>query len=175
VTSGNAGQIADKKDQSSTGENIMSVIEKTIEVNVSVHTVYNHWTKFAEFPRFIVGVVQVLQNDDNHLHWKVSIAGKEKEWDAAITEQSPDRRIAWESYRGAKNRGVVTFEQVDAEKTKINLHVDYQPQGMVEKVGDAVGVVSRSVEGDLEQFKEFLESFGWKPARGEAIVATANK
>lgn len=138
----------------------MSVIEKAIEVNVPVHTAYNQWTQFEDFPRFMEGVVQVRQKDDKHLHWKASIGGKEEEWDAEITEQIPDQRIAWKSQRGAKNSGMVTFAPVSVAKAKINLRIEYEPEGMVEKAGDAVGVVSQRVEGDLERFKEFIESRG---------------
>ncbi len=138
----------------------MSVIEKTIELNVPVKTAYNQWTQFEEFPRFMEGVEQVRQVDDKHLHWKASIGGKQKEWDAVITEQIPDQRIAWTSQGGVKNGGIVTFSTVSANKSKLNLRLEYDPEGAVEKTGDAVGVVSGRVEGDLQRFKEFIESRG---------------
>ena len=138
----------------------MSVIEKSIELNVPVKTAYNQWTQFEEFPRFMEGVEQVRQVDDKHLHWKASIGGKQKEWDAVITEQIPDQRIAWTSQGGAKNGGIVTFSTVSANKSKLNLRLEYDPEGAVEKTGDAVGVVSGRVEGDLQRFKEFIESRG---------------
>lgn len=138
----------------------MSVVEKSIELNVPVRTAYNQWTQFEDFPRFMEGVEQVRQIDDKHLHWKASIAGKQEEWDAEITEQVPDQRIVWKSQRGAKNGGMLTFSSIANNKSKINLRVEYEPQGAVEKTGDVVGVISQRVEGDLKRFKEFIESRG---------------
>ncbi|MGC4096695.1 MAG: SRPBCC family protein [Nitrospira sp.] len=138
----------------------MSVIEKSIDLNVPVRTAYNQWTQFEEFPRFMEGVEQVRQIDANHLHWKASIGGKQQEWDAEITEQVPDQRIAWRSQQGTKNEGIVIFSPVTEGKSKINLRIDYEPHGMVEKTGDVVGIVSQRVEGDLKRFKDFIESRG---------------
>jgi uncharacterized membrane protein len=138
----------------------MSVVEKSIELNVPVNTAYNQWTQFEEFPRFMEGVEHVHQIDDKHVHWKASIGGKQKEWDAVITEQIPDQRIAWRSQEGATNGGTVTFSKVAENKSRLNLRLEYEPDGAVEKTGDAVGVVSGRVEGDLQRFKEFIESRG---------------
>ncbi len=138
----------------------MSTIEKSIEVNVSVQTAYNQWTQFEEFPRFMEGVKEVNQLDDTHLHWKAAIAGQEKEWDAEITEQTPDQRIAWTSRGGALNGGVVTFHRLSDARSKVMLQLEYAPQGVAENVGDALGVVSLRVQGDLERFKEFIETRG---------------
>jgi uncharacterized membrane protein len=138
----------------------MSVVEKSIEINVPVRAVYNQWTQFEEFPKFMEGVKQVKQIDDKHLHWKADIGGKEKEWRAEITEQIPDERIAWTSRGGAMNAGVVTFHRLSDSKSKVMLQMEYDPQGVVENVGDAVGVVTQRVQGDLERFKQFIESRG---------------
>lgn len=138
----------------------MSVVEKAIEINVPVRTAYNQWTQFEEFPRFMEGVKQVKQLDDKHLHWKAEIAGKEKEWDAEITEQIPDKRIAWKSQGGTMTAGVVTFQPVSDAKSKVMLHMEYDPRGVIENVGDAVGAVSQRVEGDLERFKHYIETRG---------------
>jgi len=138
----------------------MSVIEKSIEINVPVRAAYNQWTQFEEFPRFMEGVKQVKQIDDKHLYWKADIGGKEKEWNAEITEQIPDQRIAWTSRGGAINAGVVTFHRVSDSKSKVMLQLEYDPQGFVENVGDAVGIVTQRVEGDLERFKSYIESRG---------------
>jgi uncharacterized membrane protein len=138
----------------------MSTIEKSIEVNVPVRTAYNQWTQFEEFPRFMEGVKEVNQLDDTRLHWKAAIAGQEKEWDAEITEQTPDQRIAWTSRGGAINGGVVTFHRLSDARSKVMLQLEYAPQGLVENVGDALGVVSLRVQGDLERFKEFIEKRG---------------
>jgi uncharacterized membrane protein len=138
----------------------MSVIEKSIEIEVPVRTAYNQWTQFEEFPKFMEGVKQVKQIDDKHLHWKAEIGGKEKEWDAEITEQIPDERVAWRSRTGAMNAGVVTFHRLSDAKSKVMLQMEYDPEGVVENVGDAVGFVSQRVLGDLERFKKYIESRG---------------
>ncbi len=147
----------------------MSTIEKSIEVNIPVRTAYNQWTQFEEFPQFMEGVKQVKQLDDKRLLWRAEIAGKEKEWEAEITEQIPDKRIAWRSRSGAPNAGVVTFHNISPTTTKVMLQLEYDPETVVEKVGDAVGIVSQRVEGDLQRFKEFIESRGHETGawRGE--------
>jgi uncharacterized membrane protein len=138
----------------------MAKIEQSIEVNCPLKTVYNQWTQFEEFPRFMEGVREVKQLDDTHLHWRAAVGGKEEEWDAEITEQVPDMRIAWRSTSGAPNEGVVTFHRIADDKTKVMAQFDYDPQGFVENVGSASGAVSRRVQGDLERFKDFIESRG---------------
>jgi uncharacterized membrane protein len=137
-----------------------SRIEKSIDINVPVRTAYNQWTQFEEFPKFMEGVKQVQQLDDKHMRWKADIGGKEKEWNAEIIEQIPDQRIAWRSTGGAMSAGVVTFEPLSNAKSKVNVQFEYDPQGFVENVGDAIGVVSQRVEGDLERFKQYIESRG---------------
>ena len=150
-------------------ENIMETIEKSIEVNAPINTVYNQWTQFEEFPRFMEGVEEVRQMGDKKLHWKAEIGGKHKEWDAEIFEQLPDQRIAWRSITGAKNSGMVNFLPVGSGATRLTLTLNYEPEGAMEKVGDALGVVSGRVEGDLKRFKEFIESRGQETGawRGE--------
>jgi uncharacterized membrane protein len=129
-------------------------------VNVPAHVAYNQWTQFEDFPKFMEGVVDVKQLDDKRLHWHTNIGGVDKEWDAEITEQIPDKRIAWRSISGTKNAGVVTFHPLSDNKTRIMLQMEYEPEGVVENVGDALGVAKRRVKGDLERFKEFIESRG---------------
>jgi uncharacterized membrane protein len=136
------------------------VIKKSIELNVPVRTAYNQWTQFEEFPKFMEGVKQVEQIDDKHLRWKANIAGKEEEWNAEITEQIPDQRIAWTSREGAMNAGVVTFHPLSEAKSQIMLEMEYVPQGVVERAGDATGLVTQRVQGDLERSKTFIESLG---------------
>ena len=135
----------------------METIEKTIEVDAPVRKVYNQWTQFEEFPRFMEGVEEVKQLDDKHLHWVAEIAGRRKEWDAEITQQIPDQRIAWRSTTGVTNAGVVNFRPKDDRHTEVNLKLTYDPEGAVENVGDALGIVSRRIEGDLKRFKEFIQ------------------
>ena len=138
----------------------MEKIEKSIEVKVPVRTVYNQWTQFEEFPRFMEGVKSVHQTDDKHLHWIAEVGGKEKEWDAEIVEQIPDNRIAWHSISDAAVNGVVTFHYLNPSSTKVMLQMEYDPKGFIENIGDALGFVTRRVEGDLERFKKFIETRG---------------
>ena len=138
----------------------MSQIQESIDVEVPVRTAYNQWTQFEEFPQFMDGVEEVKQLDDTHLHWKAEIAGVHRDWQAEVTEQTPDQRIAWQSTSGAQHAGVVTFHHLDDGKTRVMLQLDTEPEGVVEKAGDALGVLKRQVKGDLERFKKLIESRG---------------
>ena len=135
----------------------MESVEKAIEVEAPVSKVYNQWTQFERFPEFMEGVEEVQQLDDRHLHWVAEIDGKKKEWDAEIYEQVPDQRIAWRSTTGTRNSGMVNLLSKDAEHTKVTLKMDYEPEGVLEHTGDALEMVTRRVEGDLERFKEFFQ------------------
>jgi uncharacterized membrane protein len=139
---------------------IMSSIEESIEIDVPVRTAYNQWTQFEEFPSFMEGVESITQVDDTHLHWVAEIAGVRREWDAVVTEQHPDERVAWKSTSGTSNAGVVTFHKLDDARTKIMLQLDVDPEGVVERAGDALGVIRRRAAGDLERFKKLIESRG---------------
>lgn len=147
----------------------MSKLEASIEVNVPVRVVYDQWTQFEEFGRFMEGVEEVVQLDDTRLRWTAEIAGRKKTWLAKITEQEPDRVVAWESIEGAPNRGRVTFEELGSTQTRVNLELEYEPEGPIESAGDVLGVVERRVKGDLKRFKEFIESRGQETGawRGE--------
>jgi uncharacterized membrane protein len=138
----------------------MERIEKSIEVACPVRTVYNQWTQFEEFPRFMAGVKEVKQLDDTHVHWHAEIWGKDKEWDAEITEQVPDQVISWRSISGAANAGSVRFQPVSHDRTLVRLMMEYEPEGAVEKAGDAVGVFSARVQNTVEDFKKFIEERG---------------
>jgi uncharacterized membrane protein len=138
----------------------MSTIEQSIDVAVPVRTAYNQWTQFEDFPRFMDGVEEVRQLDDTHLHWRTRVGGRAKEFDAEITEQLPDERIAWSSTEGVDQAGVVTFHRVDDGRTRIMLQLEAEPEGAVEKAGDALGLLKRRVKGDLERFKQMIEERG---------------
>jgi uncharacterized membrane protein len=138
----------------------MTVVEESIEVEVPVRAAYNQWTQFEDFPQFMEGVESVQQVDDTHNHWKAEIAGVEREFDTEITEQKPDERIAWCTTDGPKQAGVVTFHRLDEGKSKVMLQMEFDPEGLTEQVGDKLGFVKRRVKGDLERFKEFIESRG---------------
>ena len=136
-----------------------SVIE-AVEVEVPVRTAYNQWTQFEEFPLFMEGVKAVRQIDDTHLRWTAEVAGRTKEWEAEVTEQQPDERVAWRSQTGADNAGVVTFHKLDESRSRVTVQIEAEPDGAIEAAGDALGMLERRVKGDLERFKRFVETRG---------------
>jgi uncharacterized membrane protein len=139
----------------------MERIEKIVEVDCPIRTVYNQWTQFEEFPRFMDGVKEVKQLDDTHVRWHAEIWGKDMEWDAEILEQVPDDHIGWKSISGnAPNAGVVRFEPLASNRTRVRLVMAYDPQGMAENIGDALGVMSARVQKSVENFKQYIESRG---------------
>jgi hypothetical protein len=138
----------------------MATVEKRIEVGVPVETAYNQWTQFEEFPQFMEGVKEVRQIQPDRLFWAAEIAGQRKEWFAQITRQVPDEVIAWRSEGGTTNSGVVTFRQTQPDTTEVQLLIEYEPSDFKEQIGDVLGLVSNRVEGDLNRFKEFIESRG---------------
>jgi uncharacterized membrane protein len=169
VTAG--GLMLSKKIRKSRDSENNSVIEDSIEVNLPISTVYNQWTQFEDFPRFMKGVCEVRQIDDTHLHWRAKIGGKETQWDAEITEQVPETRIAWRSTSGAKNEGVVKFYKISDSVTRIVLQMDYGPKGIIEEIGDALGLVKMRASGDLKRFKEFLENRGKETGEWRGSIA----
>ena len=153
-----------------------TTVEESIDVKVPVRTAYDQWTQFETFPQFMEGVESVRQVDDTHLRWKAEIAGVSREWDAEITEQTPDQRIAWKATEGAENSGVVTFHRYDDETTRVMLQLEFEPEGIVESAGDALGFVKRRATGDLGRFKEFIEARGTETGawRGEVDQTATN-
>ena len=150
-------------------------IDESIEVAVPVSTAYNQWTQFEDFPLFMEGVDHVQQLDDTRLYWAATVAGKKAEWDAKILEQHPDRQISWISEDGKKTRGTVTFEPIGENKTRIRLTMSYQAEGPVEALGSAAGLDARRVRGDLERFKELIESRGAESGAWRGEVAAGEK
>jgi uncharacterized membrane protein len=138
----------------------MSSVNKAIDIDVPVQVAYNQWTQFEQFPQFMEGVKQVRQLDDQRLHWIAEVGGKTQEWDAKITEQIPNQRIPWTSISGAPNGGAVDFHRLSDHQTRLTLTLEYDPQGFIENVGDALGFMTRRIEGDLKRFKEFIETRG---------------
>ena len=138
----------------------MATVERSIEVDLPVRTVYNQWTQFEDFPHFMEGVDEVRQLDDTRVYWVATIAGQRREWESKITEQKPDQFVAWYGFGGATNQGEVTFEPLGPDRTRLTVKMDFDPEDVVEKAGDALGFVERRVQGDLERFKEFIESRG---------------
>jgi uncharacterized membrane protein len=138
----------------------MASVTESVDVDVDVSTAYNQWTQFESFPEFMGGVESITQVDDTHTHWKTSIDGVTREFDTEITEQHPDERVAWKSTDGTSHAGVVTFHRLDEQKTRVTAQIDWEPEGLVEKAGAAVGVDDRQVKADLARFKEFIEQRG---------------
>lgn len=138
----------------------MATIEESVDVQVPVSTAYNQWTQFAEFPQFMEGVEEIRQLDDRHLHWRVNFGGTTHEWDAEVTEQLPDERVAWRNVDGKDNAGVVTFHKLAPDSTRVMVQMDWVPEGIKEKIGDALGAADRRVRGDLNRFKELIETRG---------------
>ncbi|MGW4379757.1 SRPBCC family protein [Kitasatospora sp. NPDC004531] len=146
----------------------MSMVQKTVEVDVPLHTAYNQWTQFEDFPRFMDGVEEVTQIDERHNHWRTKISGVTREFDTEIVDQLPDERIAWRTVGGdVSQKGVVSFARLDDDRCEVRLAMDHDPQGVAERAADATGMIDRRVSGDLERFKSFieergLESGGWR-------------
>ena len=139
----------------------MSTIEKSVQVDVPVATAYDQWTQFESFPQFMEGVESVKQLDDKRLHWKAEIGGVTREWDAEIVDQVPDERITWRAVEGTRNQGTVSFTEDQLSKTtQVTLHLEYEPEGAVEKTGDVLKIVDMRAKGDLERFKDFIEDRG---------------
>ena len=153
----------------------MSATTHSIEVDAPLRAVYNQWTQLEEFPHFMEGIEQVRQEGEKRLFWKAKIGGKVKEWEAEITNQVPDERVAWESVDGSPNSGTVIFQSISPDRTKITATIEYEPEGLLEKTGDALGIPSGRVQADLEHFRSFIEdregeTGGW---RGEIRDDTA--
>ena len=138
----------------------MTTIEQSIDLDVPVRTAYDQWTRFEEFPQFMKGVEEIRQLDDRHLHWVAELGGTRHEWDAEITEQLPDERVAWRNTDGKDNAGVVTFHKLDDDRSRIMVQIDFVPEGIKEKVGAAINAPDHQVKGDLERFKALVEAEG---------------
>jgi uncharacterized membrane protein len=140
----------------------MPKVDESIDVQVPVQQAYNQWTQFEEFPKFMDGIQSVQQLDDGHVKWVAEVRGETREWTTEITEQRPDEKIAWKTIEGeVKNDGIVTFEQVGEDQTRINVEMDVEGESGTENVaGDLLGVVKSQVRGDLERFKQLIESRG---------------
>ena len=152
----------------------MSTVEQSIDVDVPVRTAYDQWTQFESFPKFMDGVERIDQISDTRTHWVTKIGGVEREFDAEITEQHPDERVAWRAVDGPTHAGVVTYHRLDQDTTRVMLQMEVEPEGVVEKVGDALGLVKRRTKQDLERFKEFIEDRGRETGawRGEVPPTT---
>ena len=138
----------------------MTTVERHIDIDVPVRVAYDQWTQFEEFPTFMDGIESVTQIDDRRLHWVAEVGGARREWDAEITEQHPDHRIAWRSVDGTENAGVVTFHRLNDNQTRVMVQIEHEPESLVEKAGSALGFDDRRVKGDLQRFKDLVEARG---------------
>ncbi len=136
----------------------MDIIDKSVEVDVPVRVAYDQWAQFESFPEFMDGVQEVRQINATRTLWKTEIGGVRREFHAEITEQLPDRLIAWRSIDGPEQGGEVTFAPTESGGTLITLEIDYEPEGMAEKAADMLGIVSHRIKADLRRFKEYIES-----------------
>jgi ribosome-associated toxin RatA of RatAB toxin-antitoxin module len=135
----------------------MTTIQKSVDVSAPVRSAYNQWTQFESFPNFMEGVDEITQQTPTRTHWKTSIGGVVREFDAEITEQHPDERIAWHTVTGPAHAGVVTFHRLDDTTTRVHLQMEYEPESLTEKAGTALGVVDHRIKADLDRFKHFIE------------------
>ena len=150
----------------------MGTITESIDVGVDVTTAYDQWTQFESFPEFMEGVDEVRQIDDTHLHWVTSIGPVTREFDATVTEQHPDERVAWKSDDGPEDAGVVTFHRLDDQQTKVTVQMSIDPDGFVENVADKAQILDHRVKGDLKRFKEFIENRGTETGAWRGDVDT---
>jgi uncharacterized membrane protein len=132
-------------------------IDGSIEIDVSAATAYEYWTRMEEFPRFIEAIESVRRLDERRSVWRVNFGFRRQEWTAEITEIIPDKRRAWRTLSGAANAGMVNFHQTSDDRTLMTLHLDYEPRGVLQNLGDELGVMSRVIQRALEQFKDFAE------------------
>ena len=149
----------------------MGEVKESIELNVPVSTAYNQWTQFEDFPNFMDNVESVTQLDDTHLRWIADIRGKREEWKAEITHQQPDKVIAWRALEGKENSGRVEFEPLAGNRSRIEVTLTWEPEGLVEAAADKIGVSDRAIKVDLENFKQLIESRGVETGawRGEVV------
>lgn len=136
----------------------MHTIEKSIEVNAPISTVYNQWTQFEAFPRFMKGVEQVRQLDDKRLRFTATIAGKREEWEAEIFEQVPEEKISWRTISGVMNEGTIFFDKLSDGRTLVRAAIAIDPDSLMEKFGSALHIPDSRVKGDLERFRDFIEN-----------------
>jgi len=148
-------------------------VQKSILVNLPVSTVYNQWTQFEDFPQFMNGVKSITTLQDDRMQWVAEIGGVRRQWEAKVLEQVPDQKVSWAATEGATNAGSVTFEDLGGAQTRVHLYLEYEPEGLVEKVGDKLNVVENQAEGDLERFKAFIESEGYATGAWRGTVSNA--
>jgi uncharacterized membrane protein len=136
----------------------MGALQESIDVAAPVTTAYERWTRFEDHPQFMAGVVAVEMVDEEHLRWRTRMEGVEHEWQAEITEQRPDERVAWRSTTGARNDGFVTFDRLDERDTRVTVAINVDLEGYAGKIADVEAALRRRMRADLESFRQLLEA-----------------
>lgn len=139
----------------------MASFDRSIEVGAHVSKAYKLLSDFERYPTFMEGVEEVRRTADDTFHWRAELLGKHVEWDAKVTELSPSDKIAWRGISSARNAGEVTLDKLDDRRTRVHLHLEYEPEGLIENLGAALGLIGARLQRDLEEFKRLVE-------RGEA-------
>jgi uncharacterized membrane protein len=149
----------------------VSTITEFVEVDVPVSTAYNQWTQFESFPEFMENVEEIRQLDPTHTHWVTKVGGVTREFDATITEQHPDERVAWTSDDGPDHAGVITFHRLSDDKTRVTAQMNIDPEGFVENTADKLGILDRRIKADMRRFKQFIERRGSETGawRGDVV------
>jgi uncharacterized membrane protein len=136
----------------------MRTIEQDIDIDAPVDVAYQQWTQFEDFPRFMKNVTQVRQLDDTRLLWTAEIGGREHTWEAKIIEQQPNQRISWRATEGLMNGGTVDFRPENGgDRTHVHVHMEYEPEGLLETIGSTAKIDEIVVGADLKRFKELVE------------------
>jgi len=138
---------------------MITQVTATRLIDAPLRRVYDQWTQFEEFPRFMSAVKSIHQIDDTHTRWDVEIAGAERTFDAVITHQVPDQKIAWASVEEPAHTGEVLFESEDGG-TRVTLLMSWAPEGIVEQAGAMLNLDERAAERDLDRFADFIAERG---------------
>lgn len=152
----------------------MATVNRTIDVEVPVSVAYNQWTQFESFPEFMKGVEAVEQIDETALHFSTNVGGVKRGFNAQILEQVPDSLVSWASVDGPRNAGTVSFEPLGADRTRVSVEIEWEPDGFAEKAGSMVGIDDMRVSADLDKFKKFIEERGYETGAWRGSVAAGD-
>ncbi|MBV9803308.1 MAG: SRPBCC family protein [Solirubrobacterales bacterium] len=133
-------------------------VQQSIDVAVPIETAYNQWTQYEEWPQFMHRVTRVSQEDPATVSFATKIWGKTKEFNAKIVTARPDEKIKWEVTEGLNHTGWVTFHEIAPQLTRVELSIDLEPGGMLEKAARGMRHVKRAARGDLHRFKAYIEA-----------------
>jgi uncharacterized membrane protein len=133
-------------------------IETAIVVERDRAAVFARWTRFEDFPTFMKGVERVDRVAEDRLRWTADIGFVHREWEATVVEHDPDRVVAWRADGDVRHDGRVSFEELSPGRTEVTVRMAIDPQGFVETAGAKLGAVRARIAGDLQRFKELVES-----------------